>query len=243
MKRLLRSRWVLALVAVCVCVVTASLGWWQLGRAAQKEQWQQQRMERDALPPLDWAGLPPIDSQEAVTQWHDRRVVLRGRWLHEATVFLDNRPMQGRSGFVVLTPLQAEAGGPVLWVQRGWVPRDVQDRTRVPEVPRPEGWVQVWARLAPPPSRLYELAPDEAGRIRQNVELSALSKEWGLRAYSMSAQQTAPDGPDDGLQRDWYRAGADVHKHYGYAVQWFGLCGLVLILYVWFQFIAPRRRP
>ena len=41
--------------------------------------------------------------------------------------------------------------------------------------------------------------------------------------------------------------GAGVDKHYGYAFQWFGLCGLIALLYVWFQivrrFIRPRSHP
>ena len=32
-----------------------------------------------------------------------------------------------------------------------------------------------------------------------------------------------------------------VDKHYGYAFQWFALCGLVVILYAWFQIIIPFR--
>ena len=47
---------------------------------------------------------------------------------------------------------------------------------------------------------------------------------------------------DDGLLRDWPQPATDVHKHYGYAFQWFGLSALFALLYVWFQIIAPRRR-
>jgi surfeit locus 1 family protein len=56
--------------------------------------------------------------------------------------------------------------------------------------------------------------------------------------------QTAPEGanPLDGLQRDWTPLDSGVAKHYGYAFQWFALCGLIMVLYAWFQFIAPRRR-
>ena len=36
-------------------------------------------------------------------------------------------------------------------------------------------------------------------------------------------------------------AAAGVHKHYGYAFQWFALSALILGLYVWFQLIRPRR--
>jgi molybdopterin-guanine dinucleotide biosynthesis protein B len=51
--------------------------------------------------------------------------------------------------------------------------------------------------------------------------------------------------PGEGMQRDWPVVSSGVDKHYGYAFQWFGLCGLIALLYVWFQivrrFIRPRR--
>jgi surfeit locus 1 family protein len=56
---------------------------------------------------------------------------VQGRWLPVAPVFLDNRQMDGRPGFFVLSPLQLDRGDVVL-VQRGWVPRDMQDRSRLP---------------------------------------------------------------------------------------------------------------
>ncbi len=46
---------------------------------------------------------------------------------------------------------------------------------------------------------------------------------------------TAPE-----LRRDWPKPAVDVDKHYGYATQWFALCALIVILYVWFQIIRPR---
>jgi surfeit locus 1 family protein len=33
-----------------------------------------------------------------------------------------------------------------------------------------------------------------------------------------------------------------VEKHHGYAFQWFGLSGLISLLYVWFQIVQPRRQ-
>jgi surfeit locus 1 family protein len=44
------------------------------------------------------------------------------------------------------------------------------------------------------------------------------------------------------LLRDWPKPATDVHKHYGYAFQWFALSALTVILYVWFQVLRPRRR-
>ena len=94
--------WLILLAAVAAMAVTASLGRWQLSRAAQKLALQAAIDERQALPPL-----APGELLQGGDTLH-RRVVLRGQWLPEATVFLDNRQMQGRPGFFVFTPLRLE---------------------------------------------------------------------------------------------------------------------------------------
>jgi cytochrome oxidase assembly protein ShyY1 len=52
--------------------------------------------------------------------------------------------------------------------------------------------------------------------------------------------QTGP--PSEGLTRSWDAPQLGVDKHHGYAFQWFCLSGLLVVLYIWFQWIAPRRR-
>lgn len=235
--------WLVTLGMVLVAVVTAALGVWQLDRAAMKESLLQQREQRERLPALGWDALLRASDQGQLAALHDRTVRLRGRWLDKATVYLDNRPMNGRSGFFVVTPLLPEGGGAALLVQRGWVPRHFSDRTVLPKVQTPMGEVEVTGRLAPPPSRLYEFAGDEHGPIRQNIDLDAFAAEWSWRLVSASVLEApVADNAGDGLLRDWPHVGSDVYKHYGYAVQWFGLCTLSVLLYVWFQIIAPRRR-
>lgn len=237
-----RKRWVVTAATVLGVLITASLGVWQLGRADLKERLAVQREARAGLPPLTWSDLQARDGAQPWEDVVDRPVVLRGRWLHEATVYLNNRPMSGRTGFVVVTPLVSTDGTQAVAVQRGWVPRRLDDRMAVPELP--ETWLEVELQgvVAPPPSKLYELGPDDTGRIRQNIDLSAYATQWSLRLPPVSVQQWAPETTADGLVREWTRTGTDVHKHYGYATQWFGLSAVMVFLYVWFQFIAPRRR-
>ena len=164
---------------------------------------------------------------------------LQGRWQAEHTVYLDNRQMQGRPGFWVLTPLRLPGEQGVVLVQRGWAPRDFQERTRLPDVVTPAGNVQIHGHVAAAVARLYEFAPagegEGASRIRQNLALAAYGAETGLPLLPLVVVQTG--GASDGLQRDWAPADSGVDKHYGYAFQWFGLSGLVFILYVWFQFV------
>jgi surfeit locus 1 family protein len=236
-----RARSVVVLVAaLAAAAITARLGVWQLSRAAEKEAVQASLDSRGAAPPLA-AGELARSAQDASAQ-HHRRISLQGRWVGGRTVYLDNRPMDGRAGFYVVTPLALPDGDAVL-VQRGWVPRDATDRSRVPEVATPEGVVQVEGRIAPPPSRLFELGAEGQGAIRQNLDLDAFGRETGLRLRPLSVQQTdAAGAPTDGLLRRWPAPAVDVHKHYGYAFQWFALASLITGLYVWFQLVRPRLR-
>lgn len=222
--------------------VTARLGVWQLDRAAQKESLQLAIDERAQLPAVPAAEL--ASSPEAAAAQHHRRVLLRGEWIHAATVFLENRQMNGRPGFFVMTPLRLHGARAVV-VQRGWVPRDAADRSRLPGLPAASGEVTVAGRIAPPPARLYEFDPAASGPIRQNLDLAAHARETGLELLPVTVVQDAPEAGSDGLSRDWPRVTVDVHKHHGYAFQWFALCALMAGLYVWFQLLRPRftRQP
>jgi surfeit locus 1 family protein len=234
------QRLILLLAALALAAATARLGIWQLDRAAQKAALQAALDSRRDLPPLAAADLAR-SAADAAGQFH-RQVVLEGTWLRESTVYLDNRQMRARPGFFVVTPLRLGDGSVVL-VQRGWQPRDAMDRTRVVEPPTPPGLVTITGRIAPPPARLYDFGGAASGPIRQNLDIEAFAKESGLqlRPFSMLQIETSPPA-GDGLLRDWLQPAADVHKHYGYAFQWFALCALTIGLYVWFQLLRPRRR-
>ncbi len=236
-------RLVVTLAAVASALLMARLGLWQLDRAAQKEALQQAVDSRAALPPLPAQALASTPAQ--VNGQLHRRVTVRGLWLPERTVFLDNRQMDGRPGFFVLTPLRLDDGSAVL-VQRGWVPRDMQERTRLPAIATPAQPVTLTARIEGPPARLYEFTPQgsETGVIRQNLSIESFADETqlGLRPLTLLQLDDAAVPAADGLRRHWPLPAVDVHKHYGYAVQWFSLAALITGLYVWFQLIRPRRR-
>ncbi|WP_292443962.1 SURF1 family protein [Methylibium sp.] len=232
-------RWVVLLATLVAVGVTARLGLWQLSRAAQKEAMQAGLQARSSLPALAPADL--ARSLEAAADQHYRGVTLGGRWLAEHTVFLDNRQMNGRPGFFVLTPLELAPGDAVL-VQRGWAPRHRLDRALLPEVPTPSGAVSVSGRIAGPPAALYDFAEGEAGRLRQNIHLEGYGRETGLLLRPLTVMQSSDEALHDGLLREWPLPAADVHKHYGYAFQWFALATLFTGLYVWFQLLQPRLR-
>lgn len=226
----------LTIAALLVAALTFSLGQWQLRRAVQKQNLQlaiEAQSNQSILKSFDLAN--PAILKDAV----HRRATLKGVWRADHTVFLDNRQMNGKTGLIAITPLVLDGTGQMILVQRGWVLRNFADRTKLPEIQTPEGLVTVRGRMAPPPSKLYEFKGPDTGRIRQNIDIPSYSREVALPLLPVSMLQMGP--ANEGLLRDWAAPNVGVDKHHGYAFQWFGLCALVVGLYVWFQLVNPWR--
>jgi cytochrome oxidase assembly protein ShyY1 len=102
---------------------------------------------------------------------------------------------------------------------------------------------QIDAQRRLPPLEADALQKGAPLHIRQNLDLAAFRSATQLPLLDLSVVQLGE--PGEGMQRDWPVVSSGVDKHYGYAFQWFGLCGLIALLYVWFQivrrFIRPRR--
>lgn len=230
--------WGISLAALVVVASTVALGAWQLGRAHQRLALHDALVRQQQLAPVGESALLDPSAAPRLLQ---RPIVVRGNWVRDRTIFLDNRQMDGKVGFFVVTPLVLEGSRRPVLVERGWVQRNFEQRDRVPEVPTPAGLVTVHGRIAPPPAKLYDFGGAPAGPIRQNVDLSRFRAETGLPLLDLAVRQTGND-TSDGLLRDWPEPASGADTNYGYAFQWWALAALTAILYVWFQFIAPRRK-
>ena len=237
-----QQRWLVLALALLSVGLTCSLGLWQLGRAAEKTSLQQARTQQAEKPVLNGqslkVGSDPSDAREDLLH---RRMVLTGHWQHQHTVYLENRQMNAKPGFFVLTPLKLEGVGTTVLVQRGWVQRSFTDRTALPPVAQSSERVEVAGNLAPWPSRLYDFGGEEQGLIRQNLDWQVFRQQTGLDLPRYTLLQSG--AASEGLLREWPVVASGVAKHHGYAFQWFGLSALIALLYVWFQIVQPRRSP
>lgn len=227
-----------ALAVLAGVVLLASLGVWQWGRGQQRTALHDAQVAQENAAPLGAAQL--IAARESDTTLLHRPVVVRGEWLAGRTIFLDNRQMNEVPGFYVVTPLKLEGSEAVVLVQRGWAQRNFVKREQLPPIQTPTGTVEVRGRLAPPPAKLYAFDAKESGPIRQNLDLNRFRMETGLPLLPLSVQQTGP--ASEGLLRQWPQAGSGAEKNFGYAFQWWAMAATLAILYVWFQFIQPRRQ-
>lgn len=235
------QRWLVLGAAVLAAAASFYLGLWQVGRAAEKTALQNVKQQQADRAPLFAKSLgTTADAPQTRVPLIHRRMVLTGRWLPMHVVHLENRQMNAKPGFFILMPFKLQDTGTVVLVQRGWVQRSFTDRLALPEINTPEGWVEIEGHLAPWPSRLYDFGGVEKGPIRQNIDLINFRHETGLDLLEVTLMQAGP--ASEGLLREWPVVASGVDKHHGYAFQWFGLSGLIALLYVWFQIVQPRRR-
>lgn len=152
---------------------------------------------------------------------------LRGELLAKDTLFLDNRTHRGVAGYYVLQPLRLRDGRQVL-VNRGWVAAG-PSRAQLPVVRTPPGEVALQGLRVDHLPRAFEPAgAKHEGRVWQNASVDEVAAWSGLGLEPWVLEQHA--GPEDGLVRDWPRADADVAMHESYALQWYSLAALSIVL-------------
>lgn len=233
------ARTAIALVAaVAGIAATVALGNWQTRRAEQKLALEAQWDAALALAPavLDAGSVP------SVVQRLPARVRAEGEFLHDKSVWLDNRQLDGRAGLWLATPLRS-ADGTVVLVLRGWAARDPADRARLPQPMQPAGRVAVEGIALAQAPRLYELgSPQTSGplpAVWQNLDLPAYQAASGLTVAPLVLMQTSDLA--DGLERRWARPASGVDKHRGYAFQWYALAATLAVLTAVLGLRALRR--
>jgi surfeit locus 1 family protein len=155
-------------------------------------------------------------------------ITIHGEFNPRYGILLDNKVHRGAPGYHVVQPFLLPNGKHVL-VNRGWVPAG-PSRDRLPEIRTPAGSVQISGVRQARFAQAYEVQPAvPEGRIWQNVTLERFSAWSGLILEPYVVEQHSSQ--DDGLVRDWPRAGAGVEVHESYALQWYSLAVLSLVLF------------
>jgi cytochrome oxidase assembly protein ShyY1 len=232
-----RFRWIPFIAALIAVAIGVSLGQWQTRRAAEKEQIERKLSERQAARALAIGAEP-----QTVDDVEFRRVVVKGEFVREWPVYLDNRPYQGAAGFYVLMPLKIAGSNHHVMVSRGWVRRDIADRTRLPQLKTPEGVVELEGVAKRSPGHVLQLGTPEPLRpnaIVQNVDIAAFAQASKMAMQPFVIEQLTD--MQDSLVRDWPRPSAGVDKHRGYAFQWYALAATAFIFFIVTGFRSGRK--
>jgi surfeit locus 1 family protein len=234
-------------LTLAAMAVTASLGRWQLSRAAEKEAAQmliENRQKEVAVNNEMMLQNPGLGTD------FQRNIELEGFWSQQHTLLLDNRTHQGKTGFWVMTPLLLDANTAVL-VQRGWIARNPVNIYLVPNITTSDQLIRIHGRIIGPPSHMMELSNSAHNQaysqaestkgsfpIMQNLSMEQLSAQTGLKILAVVLQT---DPSDAELTRDWAAPNSTADRNRGYAFQWFAMTAVIFSLFVWFQIIQVFR--
>ena len=228
-----RPHWLPTVAAVAGIALTAAAGNWQLDRAHEKERLQQ-AYDRGVAEAAVILSTAPVEAQSLLF----RHIEATGEFVPRAAVLLDNKVLAGVVGYHVIMPLKIAGSPKHVLVNRGWIAAEA-GRSRLPDVRTPAGSVTV-VGIAVLPGRFLELSGAEAGGpVWQNLTIERYRRRMQLDIQPVVIEQQ--NDPGDGLVRSWSRPDFGIARHYGYAVQWVSLCGLIAFLYVFFH--ARRARP
>jgi cytochrome oxidase assembly protein ShyY1 len=175
----------------------------------------------------NWQSGRAEEKRAAAAELEKKRVALRGVFRPELTVLLDNKIRNHRVGYEVVTPLRLEDATYVL-VDRGWFERGAK------EPPAPEGRVRIEGVALERLPRALRLGEDSKSRIRQNLEIAGFARETGLALHPFVVEQHSDSG--DGLLREWPPPDLGVDMHRSYALQWYSLAALALLILVVLSF-------
>jgi len=236
-----RPGWAATVATVLVLPALVGLGMWQLDRAEQKTAIRDRHLARGAMPPVD-ANRTALDA----AGMDFRRATARGEYRADLTIYLDNKVLNGRPGYEVLTPLGL-AGEPDrhLLVNRGWVPWGEETRS-LPDIDTPSGPVSVSGRLRAPPQDYFTLEDETAAaRFRQrwqNLDLERYAGAAGLSVSPLVLQLDPGARNAGGFARQWpVYDDAWIERHRAYAVQWFAMAVILVGLYVFLN--LNNRKP
>lgn len=217
------------LIAGVALGLLLGLGTWQMQRAAEKQQVlseHRDKTQRAAIALHD-------DPRAPVGSLHLHPVTARGTLDAGHTLLLDNRVRDSVAGYEVLVPLRLEGGAGAVLVNRGWLARGPRREVK-PVVEHPRGEVRVRG-TAVRPARGYRLGGmlEPGSDWPHVVQFVSIEEIQALLGYDL-LPVVLRLGDDDplALRTGWPVVSFTPQRHYGYAVQWYGLAAALLVVYL-----------
>lgn len=205
------------------------LGFWQLDRADQKNDINQNFLERQSDEVITDQSLI---SEENI--W--RKFKLNGKFLN-INFFLDNQMYRRNAGYTVFTPFLTSEGLAIL-VNRGWHPLP-ESRNEIPSIENISGPKTITGILSPIPShgiiltdQNIELIDTNSVRI-QRIDLSEIKNMIKMGDLEINTLVLTLEKPiDQNLVKHLVLPVSNSEKNYGYAFQWFAFAATLLIIFI-----------
>ena len=220
-----KPNWGMTLLAVLAMALFMRLGFWQIERADEK---------KHMIAALN------VFTRQASTGWlSGNRLPVQYQPIHvqghflPTRLLLDNQHYQHQFGYDVISPLVL-ADGKVVLVDRGWIEGDVTRRS-FPNTETPSGLIQLAGSAYYPSGKNWllgqALEKKEADlAVVELLDTHLISQFLHKSVYPFIIRLGKP--ASHGYVREWAVVAMPPQRHYGYALQWFAIALLILILFI-----------
>ncbi len=220
--------WKISLFTLLFFPLFIRLGFWQLEREQEKLDLQNLYESRQSAEARELGGL----DRDSDLQYMPVR--MRGQYDNRHTFLLDNKVNEGQAGFEVISPFLVQ-GGELVMVNRGWIASNAY-RENLPQPETIEGEVELSGAIYVPLGDQFMLAEEEPGtgwpRIIQSLDMDRMAEalnEDRLFPYTVRLDPFSPGV----YVRNWPVVTTTPERHRGYAIQWFSMASVLLLLYLY----------
>ncbi|CDZ77514.1 hypothetical protein BN59_01797 [Legionella massiliensis] len=217
--------WRMTILALLAILFFTRLGFWQLERAEEKKQMLAAQASLAKQAPLSWEATLPLPKQY-------QPVRVSGQYLDEI-LLLDNQHYQHQFGYHVLSPLLLSSGQ-ILLIDRGWVAGDIR-RQNFPAINTPKDLVTLTGSAYYPSDKnwvLGQVMEEKTAKmaIIERVDSKLISQFLHKSVYPFIIR--LENGGGQNFVREWPVVAMPPERHYAYAMQWFAIASVVLILFI-----------
>ena len=219
-KKIFHFRYMSLLLLSVTTIALVALGIWQLDRAKQKETISKQ---------FTHSTFKNIEEISEIKKF--KPIKAKGQFNNTQQIIIDNIVQQGAIGQFVITPFELDEKQPLLMVNRGWI-KKLKSVDHVTDITVDNLRRTINGRIGQLPKigiRNTQIFSNDKSwpRITHFPTLDEISIELKRETFPFILLLSSDD--PDGFKREWKPIQSGPKTHYFYAIQWF-LMALVLLI-------------
>lgn len=230
--------WLLMVVfTVSLFVLMVKLGFWQLSRATEKTNWQQELQLRQEMKALTFDEILSFKEDFLITGFRSTLSLStdNAEKSNHQIILMDNQILEGAVGYLAYQAVEVEANKPWILIELGFVKAPLR-REELPKVVGLQGEQLLAGRLYQKEVNTLssELMAEEGWPKRiQNLNMSELSELLKQPLLPMVFQPKSINQQIEGydnLPHPWKPIPLSAQKHQGYAMQWFSMAFVLALI-------------
>ncbi len=230
LKKQFKPSLIATILTLIALVMLLKLGFWQLERAKEKLNIERNFAQRPLMPALSEQDLEKLPQNDFTF----RRVKLSGFFDNEQQFLLDNQHADHRIGFRVLTPFILQVSGQRVLIDRGFIPRSNNEMNFTPQLKPIHGIQNIEAFIEPDRTKDFVLGTIQQTKnwpmVIEAIDFAFIQKQLNQKVIPVVLQLDAAN--KNSFLQSQQAVQVSHQRHIAYAVQWFLLAAVLVIVFV-----------